>query len=220
MGLTFTATDIEGNRMFTAQEIADFTREAVAGTHPDDLAYLAVTGKMELPVRDALGAYLTRRFPEFTAAREYRRRDLAILRDGIPAAIIEGKIWISFEASVPEKLHNPNPKDGLVAAMKSDIAKMNDLRTDRPFEKFASTVLFAADIRELDRKHLPAVKYPNWHRRGLGGQVGLLSAHNAGVQRFREAVAKLGECAETCLFEGHVFGMPVRADVVVCKIIG
>jgi hypothetical protein len=205
-------------KMFTAQELADLTQKSLLNFDPNSLAYLAVTGKIELPVRDALGALLTKEFPQMTAAREYQRRDLVLLENGIPQLVVEGKLWISFEASVPTKLHHPNPKDGLVAAAQSDIEKMRNFRQDSECAIFISTVLFAADIRRLDKRHLPAVKYPNWHRRGLAGSDNLEVTHGMGVQAFRDAVSSFGLCAESRLFEGQVFGMPVLADVVVCKV--
>ena len=205
-------------RMFTAQELADLTQKSLLNFDPNSLAYLAVTGKIELPVRDALGALLTKDFPQMTAAREYQRRDLVLLENGIPQLVVEGKLWISFEASVPTKLHHPNPKDGLVAAAQSDIEKMRNFRRDSECAIFISTVLFAADIRRLDKRHLPAVKYPNWHRRGLAGSDNLEVTHGIGVRAFRDAVSSFGSCAESRLFDGQVFGMPVLADVVVCKV--
>ena len=205
-------------KMFTAQELADLTQKSLLNFDPNSLAYLAVTGKIELPVRDALGALLTKDFPQMTAAREYQRRDLVLLKNGIPQLVVEGKLWISFEASVPTKLHHPNPKDGLVAAAQSDIEKMRNFRRDSECAIFISTVLFAADIRRLDKRHLPAVKYPNWHRRGLAGSDNLNVSHGIGVRAFRDAVSSFGSCAESRLFDGQVFGMPVLADVVVCKV--
>lgn len=204
--------------MFTAQEMAELTREALSSTHPDDLAYLAVTGKIELPVRDALGALMTRKFPELTAAREYKRRDLAILRDGVPLAVVEGKLWISFEANVPSKLNNPNPKEGLLAAAMSDISKMTEIHQTTGCDRFTSTVLFGADIRQLELRHLPAIKYPHWHHRGLVNDVDLETAHSAGIDRYVEASSQLGTCAASRLFEGKAFGMPVLADVIICKV--
>lgn len=187
-------------------------------TDPNNLAYLAVTGKIELPIRDALAAWMTNKFPELTAAREYRRRDLVILQDGTPLVVIEGKLWISFEANFPNKLHHPSSKDGLIAASVSDIAKMRGLHHATGCEMFTSTALFAADIRTINRKHLPAIKYPNWHTRGLANSSILETEHNLGVQLYREAMSGFGPCATVRLFEGRVFDMTVIADVVVCKI--
>lgn len=204
--------------MFSPEEIADLTRESLSTTDPDDLAYLAVTGKIELPIRDSLGAWMTKKYPELTAAREYKRRDLVLLRDGAPLAVIEGKLWISFEANFPKKLHHPNYKEGLVAASASDIAKMRELSRETGCEMFTSTVLFAADIRDMNRKHFPAIKYPHWHSRGLTSNADLKTTHTMGVHLYRDAMNEFGSCATVRLFEGRVFGMTVLADAVVCKV--
>jgi hypothetical protein len=204
--------------MFSAEELAGLTFRSLQSTDPNDLAYLAVTGKIELPIRDWLGAFITREYPELTAAREFRRRDLAILQNGVPLAVIEGKLWISFEANFPSKLHNANPKEGLVAASKSDILKMNEIWVSTGCQRFTSTVLFAADIRQIDARHLPAIKYPNWHHRGLKDGIDLEAAHSSGVNRYREAMSSYGTCSSLRLFRGQVFGMDVVADVVICKI--
>jgi hypothetical protein len=204
--------------VFSASELVGLTCESVKSKNNDDLAYLAATGKIELSIRDSLGALITRKFPNLTAAREYQRRDLVILGDGHPLAIIEGKFWISFEANSPSKLHNPNPKEGLIAASKSDIVKMNDLHLSSGCKRFISTVLFAADIRQLEARHLPAVKYPNWHRRGSADGVDLITAHSLGVTSFLEATRPFGPGTTRRLFEGRVYGMTVVADVVICEV--
>lgn len=204
--------------MFSAQDVAGLTREALLPFDGDDLAYLALTGKIELLVRDAIAVLIRRRFPDLTPAREFKRRDLVVLRNGIPQVVIEGKLWISYEANYPEKLHNPNPKDGLVAATRSDIAKMERLFQQHGCERFTSTVLFGADIGDLESKHLPAVKYPDWHRRGPTSHVDHLTAHKSGVENYLEAIRNLGTCSSERLFNGQVFGAPCIADVVICKV--
>ena len=204
--------------MFSASELVDLTCESVKSKNFDDLAYLASTGKIELSIRDSLAALITKKFPNLTAAREFKRRDLVILDDGHPLAVIEGKLWISFEANFPSKLHNPNPKEGLIAASRSDIVKMNDLYLSTGCKRFISTVLFAADIRQLESRHLPAVKYPNWHSRGLVSGVDLTTTHNLGVTRFLEATRPFGPGTTGRLFEGRVYGMTVVADVVICEV--
>jgi hypothetical protein len=203
---------------WSAVQLAELTRESMEKFDPSDLAYLALTGKIELPVRDALGAHISRRWPEFTPAREYKRRDLVILKDGTPVLAIEGKMWISFEANFPVKLHHPNPKDGLVAASLSDIEKMRELVRSYGCMGFTSTVLVGADLGKLDNRHFPAIKYPHWHRRGPNGEDDLASAHDRGVSNFREAVSKFGEATSAQLFSGVAFGAPVLGSVVICKV--
>lgn len=204
--------------MFSAHDLVSLTCESVQTVDSDDLAYLAATGKIELPIRDLLGALITKKYPNLTAAREFQRRDLAILKNGSPIALIEGKLWISFEANFRSKLHNPNPKEGLIAASKSDILKMAEVHRSTGCLRFISTVLFAADIRDLDLRHLPAVKYPNWHRRGLVDLADFEDAHSSGVQKYVNAMLPHGSTVSSRLFEGSVYGMRVLADVVICEV--
>jgi len=150
-----------------------------------------------------------------TAAREYKRRDLVILEDGQPLVAVEGKLWISFEANFPSKLHNSNPKEGLIAAARSDIAKMSAIHAAAGCQRFTSTVLYAADIRQLDERHLSAVKYSHWLRRGLIDGAELEVAHSLGVRNFIEAISPFGLTASSRLFRGQAFGMTVIADVVI-----
>jgi len=203
--------------VFDSREFADLTCESVKSSGRGNLAYLAATGKIELAIRDLLGALITNKFPNLTAAREFKRRDLVILDDGVPRAVIEGKMWISFEANFPSKLHNQNPKEGLVAASKSDIFKMRSSKFLANCEKFTSTVLVGADIRQLEQRHRHAIKYANWYRRGLLNGADLVTAHDQGVSKFVDSMKSLGSVASARLFDESAFGMPFLADVVICQ---
>jgi len=66
--------------------------------YPDELAYLALTSKIELPVRDRLAYRLSRRFPELLIAREWYRCDLAILsEEAVPLLLLEAKALYTFD---------------------------------------------------------------------------------------------------------------------------
>ncbi len=68
---------------------------------PNELAYLALTSKVELPLRDRLAWSLhTSLWPEYVVAREWRRTDLAVLHRDSPAApvmLLEAKAMYSFD---------------------------------------------------------------------------------------------------------------------------
>lgn len=69
---------------------------------PGELAYLALTSKVELPLRDRLAFGLHERlWPEAVVAREHPvRTDLAILTpDGAPRLLLEAKAFYSFDAA-------------------------------------------------------------------------------------------------------------------------
>ena len=86
---------------------------------PDELAFLAATSKVELPIRDRLAWNLQRTLgEEFTVAREWRRADLAVLADDGVVAQLEAKALYSF--NVLQSANRMAYLDRLIA----DAAKM------------------------------------------------------------------------------------------------
>lgn len=67
---------------------------------PNELAYLALTTKVEHPIRDRLAFRLHQDYdPHFVVAREWHRIDLAVLDpDGTPAGLVELKAMYTFDA--------------------------------------------------------------------------------------------------------------------------
>ena len=66
----------------------------------DELAYLALTSKIELPFRDRLAFRLHKDFAaheEVVVSREWDRVDLAVLRGAQPKVLIELKAMYSFD---------------------------------------------------------------------------------------------------------------------------
>lgn len=64
----------------------------------DELAYLALTSKIEIPIRDRWAFVLYEKFSEkYSVAREWKRTDLAILDNLSPVALIELKAMYSFD---------------------------------------------------------------------------------------------------------------------------
>lgn len=68
---------------------------------PNELAYLALTTKIELPFRDrwAFSLYRTLR-DSFAVSREWKRTDLAILNGKSPEVLVELKAMYSFDAAL------------------------------------------------------------------------------------------------------------------------
>ena len=64
----------------------------------DQLAFLALTSKPELQIRDALAWRLHRALPDLIVSREWRRTDLAVLdRAGNPLMLLEAKAMATFD---------------------------------------------------------------------------------------------------------------------------
>jgi hypothetical protein len=64
----------------------------------DELAYLALTSKVEQPIRDRLAWGLQSSLGEaFVVSREWRRADLAVLRSDVPLVQVEAKAMYAFD---------------------------------------------------------------------------------------------------------------------------
>lgn len=86
-------TDLDSLQNWTAL-LAEALEYLPSRFLPGELAYLAATSKVENPIRDAVAFYLHERLrdlPGCMVAREYRRRDLAVLVDGLPVMELEAK---------------------------------------------------------------------------------------------------------------------------------
>jgi hypothetical protein len=82
----------------TASIVSALSRAAESFA-PDELAYLALTSKVEHAVRDRLAWALQTELGDAVVAREWKRCDLAILDDlAVPLALIEAKAMYSFDA--------------------------------------------------------------------------------------------------------------------------
>lgn len=70
----------------------------------DELAYLALTSKVESPIRDRLAFALHSMLGEsgFIVAREWQRIDLAVFRGPEPVALVEIKATYTFDGFTPE----------------------------------------------------------------------------------------------------------------------
>jgi hypothetical protein len=76
-------------------------REQASSFASDELAYLALTSKVEFVVRDRLAFLLHRRLGSdtVTVAREWRRTDLVVFRGRTPELLVELKAMYSFDTA-------------------------------------------------------------------------------------------------------------------------
>ena len=84
-----------------------------------ELAYLAVTSKVEFPVRDRFAWELHRRIedPSLLVAREWKRADMAVVREGDAIVVIESTALYAFDILREPGLHKYQMK------VTSDLAK-------------------------------------------------------------------------------------------------
>ena len=202
------------NSVFTAKSVAVSTRSSVSKHDPNDLAYLGLTGKIELIIRDSLAIQLKNDFPSLTTAREWKRHDLAILKDSNLLVLIEGKQWLSNEVDTA-KLIRADPKHGIISAMNTDILKM--VKTSDTCQKFISTIFFAADIGSAEKTHMTSFKYRDLLTR-MDGSRNLENTHQIAIKKYVELAQNFGPNSREQLFDGEAYGCKIICDVVITEI--
>lgn len=87
--------------MSFTQSLIESLDEIESAFQADELAYLALTQKVEHAIRDKFAFKLHKKMstesPELLVCREWLRSDLAILRNDKPALILEAKAVYSFD---------------------------------------------------------------------------------------------------------------------------
>ena len=146
---------------------------------PDELAYLSLTTKIELPFRDRWAYSMFKEFKETNTvvSREWKRTDLALLENGSPSALIELKAMYSFDAAL-----KPNDIAGFTDAMSRDEEKAKQL-AEKNTEIY--TVLLATHPeKNIDSSLSGIVKYDN----GINKAIKLLKSSNAVKDKAIKAV--------------------------------
>lgn len=89
----------------------------------NELAYLALTSKIENPIRNRWAFNLHSKLSnEFVVAREWRRTDMAILNASIPKALFELKAMYTFDAALDQ-----DGISGFINKMEADEKKAKSL---------------------------------------------------------------------------------------------
>ena len=89
------------------RDLIDALDHVEEGFHTDELAYLALTQKVEQAFRDKLAYKLHRRFegrgPELLVCREWQRADLALVTKDGPRLLLEAKAGYTFDIMMRNK---------------------------------------------------------------------------------------------------------------------
>jgi hypothetical protein len=177
-----------------------------AGTsfEPGELAYLAVTSKVELPVRDRFAWELHRRLKDrsLLVAREWRRADLAVVRDGDAVVIIEGTALYAFDLLREPGLHKYRAK------VTGDLAKAAALA---PHADAYALVLCTHVLGEI------APQLKRWVVKYSSGIIGAAKSHgDAGQEAVRQSLRgelnQLGPSDYRQMPSGSVWGLDVVVD--------
>jgi hypothetical protein len=176
---------------------------------PDELAYLALTSKVELPIRDRLAWVLHTALPGKIVAREWRRTDLAVLDSSgtVPLALIEAKALYSFDvASSAGRGTAYFP--GLVSG---DITKARKLSREIGQDPAVFALVFVTHPMG-EPPNLPnIIKYVSAirgsARYGSPAKVRDLAAKHLG-----QALERLGPVRNGQMDAGSAFGTPTAVD--------
>ena len=101
----------------------------------NELAYLALTSKIERPIRDKLAYFLHRSFENHNnidVAREWRRVDLAVIVDRKPHILLESKAIYVFDIWDQETEWFVNDEKN---SIKKDLEKLKNLPSGTDAEK-------------------------------------------------------------------------------------
>jgi hypothetical protein len=81
-----------------ADAMAATLSEAGSSFEANELAYLALTSKVELPIRDRVAWHLQLTLgDDYVVSREWRRADIAVLRQNVPLVQVEAKAMYECE---------------------------------------------------------------------------------------------------------------------------
>ncbi len=97
----------------------------------NELAFLALTSKVELPIRDRLAYRLFNRLPQLRVAREWKRVDLAVLSaelPPVPLMLLEAKALYTFDLVGEEAWVERYPAK--VARDVEKLGGLNDVRDE------------------------------------------------------------------------------------------
>lgn len=178
-------------------------QQAESTVDRDELAYLALTSKVELPFRDKLAFALARLLHDSGGhvAREFRRCDLAWVVDGKPRLLVELKACYTFDL-----LFQPEVYRGKVA---TDLAKA--LLLGGPTAHRAAILLATHPQGSIPLPLLQVVKYARDINRYLARHQGTEDAlANRAAEAGLAHLAPLGEVVPFDWQLGSYAGVPVR----------
>ncbi|MEU9342053.1 hypothetical protein AB0D74_12650 [Streptomyces sp. NPDC048278] len=172
---------------------------------PDELAYLALTSKVERPLQDRLAWALHTRLPELVVAREWRRCDIAVLNSdaSLPLLLLEAKAMYSFD------LVRKTSAADYAAKVKADLDKMRVLDKSGAADTYA---LVLATHPFSTPQNLPGViKYDRDVRAALH-KMPEDGIRRAAANAANRILGAFGPVRKGSLSGGSAFGTQVAVD--------
>lgn len=189
-------------------DLGSVIRSAIASFAPDELAYLALTGKPELALRDRI-AFQLHTSPQTTAnrwtvSREYRRIDLAVLREnGLAAAVIEMKCAYSFDAVLAPQ------QERLRSALRGDLEKCRGSSFSAASDSYGLLAI-THPLARVPTRLFGTVKYAPKINRLFDRREDMGAVATAATAFACEAFGNGARVLDLPVTAGSAFGIPVE----------
>lgn len=174
----------------------------------NELAYLIVTSKIELPFRDRLAFNLHQQSQDWRVAREWKRIDLAILTPcGNPVALLEAKAMYMF--------------DPLLTGSHYMTLTINDeqkaLKSAQPDTQVYSLLLSAHLHSEIGKDLIGVTKYSTTHNRFVKRHGSAETIRELARAKIREELKGRTLIAHNSFSAGKAFGIEASLDYWLIK---
>jgi hypothetical protein len=172
----------------------------------NELAYLALTSKAELPLRDRVAWRLQVALGEsYVVSREWRRADIAVLRGDAPLLQIEAKALYGFDVL------RTTTRTKYIQRLASDGLKMAAVAPDSAAYLLALITHVDGTIQPHLRKHV--VKYSSGIRAATARLGNAAAVTTAARGLWQEALTQFACPSRRFLIEaGVMWGMHVEVD--------
>lgn len=194
----------EDERLFDA--LATTLSELGTAFEPGELAYLALTSKAELPIRDRLAWRLQNRLGDaYVVSREWRRADIAVLEHDVPRLQVEAKAMYGFDVL------SAAGRGKYLAKLRADAIKMSLLAPDAVPHLLALITYVDGSIETHLRQHV--VKYSSGIAAALQKHAGALAVQAQARDLWESDIAQLGGPVRRFNIQGGaVWGATVQVD--------
>lgn len=194
----------------TASFLARHLEAGCGELEPSELAFLALTSKIELPVRDRMAWSLYKElWPGSVVAREWRRVDLAILpagRPDEPDALVQAKAIYTFDL-----VSSPSLRSYEIAIL-ADIGKAAAV-SGKDSRTFIITLATHPEVRRPFARELArVVKYMPSINRSLQSHGDSPAIRARAGEAMRERFGSLGEMVSGSIDGGAAFDVAVFLD--------
>lgn len=188
-------------------KVGSAVEQAFASADPDEMAYLALTSKVELPTRDRIAYELhCAATPTQYVSREWKKTDLAVVEHGEPALLLEAKALYSFDAVREKTLAKYS------GYIDGDIDKARKLAGPDTTVVIALVVTHVSAEVSADLESI--AKYRWWINKSLEKYPDTAVLHTEASRRIGEMLSsKCNSVPVRNSISGTVWDIPVRIDV-------